>query len=187
MYTKISKLILGAVFIFGLTTALAKNASPAKTQKIPSIKIIGGKKTMDLSQYKGKPVLISNIATKCGYTPQLEGLESVYKKYKDKGLVVIGIPSNDFGGQTPEDEEGVKKFCKLNYGVSFPLTAKTVVKGEKKHPLITHLLSQSDNKDEIAWNFEKFLLDKDGKVVSRFKSSVKPDSKEITEKITSIL
>jgi glutathione peroxidase len=184
MYNKIVRFILGAVFIFGLTPALAKKSS---SSKIPTIKRIGGKKTMDLSQYKGKPVLITNIATQCGYTPQLEGLESVYKKFKGKGLVVIGIPSNDFGGQTPEDEEGVKKFCKINYGVSFPLTAKTVVKGDKKHPLISHLLSQSDNKDEIAWNFEKFLLDKEGKVVGRYKSSVKPESKEITEKITSLL
>ena len=101
MSIKFFKFILAAVCIFGLSTAFAKKSAPAKTKTTPTIKLIGGKKTMDLSQYKGKPVLITNIATKCGYTPQLEGLESVYKKFKDKGLVVIGIPSNDFGGQTP--------------------------------------------------------------------------------------
>ena len=103
---------------------------------------IGGK-PMDLSTYKGKPVLLVNIATKCGYTPQLEGLEALHKKYKEKGLVVLGVPSNEFGGQTPEDNEGVKKFCKLNYGVSFQLTEKTVVKGDDKHPLIKSLIAGS--------------------------------------------
>ncbi len=152
-------------------------------QKINNI----GGKPMDLTQYKGKPVLMVNIATKCGYTPQLEGLEALYQKYKDKGLVVVGIPSNDFGGQTPEDNEGVKKFCKLNYGVSFPLTEKAVVKGEKKHPLIANLISQSDNKKDIEWNFEKFLIDKNGQLVERYGSSVKPEDKELTDKIVSLL
>lgn len=147
---------------------------------------IGGK-AMDLSEYKGKPVLLVNIATKCGYTPQLEGLEALYKKYKDQGLVVVGIPSNDFGGQTPESDEGVKQFCKLNYGVSFPLTAKTVVKGKDKHPLIQNLLEQAKDKSEIGWNFEKFLIDKDGKLVERFSSSVKPEDKQLSEKIASLL
>lgn len=151
-----------------------------------NIKTIGGKK-MDLSAYKGKAVLVVNIATKCGYTPQLDGLEKLYKENKEKGLVVVGIPSNDFGGQTPESNEGVAKFCKLNYGVSFPLTEKAVVKGDKKHPMIAELISQSSNKDEIGWNFEKFLVDKEGKLVERYGSSVKPNDKALTDKIAALL
>ncbi len=142
---------------------------------------------MDLKQYKGQPVLMVNIATQCGYTPQLDGLEKLYNQYKAKGFVVVGVPSNDFGSQTPESNEGVKKFCLLNYGVSFPLTEKVVVKGDQKHPLIANLISQSSDKKEIGWNFEKFLIDKEGKLVERFSSSVKPEDKELTEKIASLL
>lgn len=171
------------LFLIILTFGLSINAGTLYDQQINNI---GGKK-MDLSAYKGKPVLLVNIATKCGYTPQLEGMEKLHQQYKDKGLVVLGIPSNDFGGQTPEDNEGVKKFCKLNYGVTFPLTEKAVVKGEKKHPLIADLISQSDNKSEIGWNFEKFLVDKNGKLVERYDSSVKPLDKKLTDKITTLL
>ncbi len=143
--------------------------------------------SMDLSAYKGKPVLLVNIATQCGYTPQLKSLETLYQKYKDKGLVVIGVPSNDFGGQTPQENKDVKKFCELNYGVTFPLTIKTVVKGKDKHPLITHLISESTDKNEIGWNFEKFLVGKDGKVVGRYSSSVKPEDKVLDDKIAGLL
>ncbi len=165
------------------TNSFAAEASSLHGKKFKSI----GGKTMDLADYKGKPVLLVNIATQCGYTPQLEGLENLYKQYKEKGFVVLGIPSNDFGGQTPESEEGVKKFCKLNYGVSFPLTAKTVVKGSDKHPLIASLIEQSSDKAEIAWNFEKFLVDKSGRLVARFPSAVKPDDEKLKEKIASVL
>lgn len=146
------------------------------------INSIDGKK-MDLSSYKGKSILFVNIATQCGYTGQLKGLESLYQKYKDKGFVILGIPSNDFGGQTPEAEKDVKKFCLLNYGVSFPLTSKTVVKGNEKHPLVSSLLKAGSNSDEIGWNFEKFLLDKNGKLVGRYKSAVKPGDAELIKAI----
>jgi glutathione peroxidase len=158
-------------------------AQSIHTQKIKSI----GGKQMNLSEYKGKPILLVNIATKCGYTPQLNGLEKVYQKYKDQGLVVLGIPSNDFGGQTPENNEGVKKFCKLNYGVTFPLTEKAVVRGEQKHPLIASLITQSSNKKEIGWNFEKFLVNKDGKLVERFGSSTSPEDAQLAKKIEGLL
>ena len=114
---------------------------------------------------------------------QLKDLESLYKKYKKQGLVVLGVPSNDFGGQTPEADEEVKKFCLLNYGVSFPLTAKTVVKGSKKHPVISNLLSQGSNKAEIAWNFEKFLIGKDGKLIGRYDSATSPTDEALNKKI----
>lgn len=142
---------------------------------------------LKLDAYKGKPVLVVNIATQCGYTPQLKGLETLYQKYKDKGFVVVGVPSNDFGGQTPEDNKDVKKFCELNYGVTFPLTAKTVVKGDKKDPWVTSLIQQSKDKKEIGWNFEKFLMGPDGQLVERFSSGTKPEAPELTQKIESLL
>lgn len=141
-----------------------------------------GKKTT-FQSYKGKPLLIVNIATKCGYTPQLSGLEKVYQKYKEKGLVVLGIPSNDFGGQTPEGDKDVQKFCQLRYGVTFPLAPKVSVSGENKSPLIQWLLSESANKKEIGWNFEKFLVGKDGKVIARYSSSVSPEDQSISKEI----
>lgn len=143
------------------------------------------RKDKNILANKAKATLIVNIATRCGYTGQLEGLEKIYKSYKDKGFVVIGIPSNDFGGQTPESEEGVAKFCKLNYGVSFPLSKKMVVKGEGKDPLIQYLIKK-DNK-EISWNFEKFLVDHNGKLIARFPSSVTPDSDSITLAVEKLL
>ena len=160
--------------------AIMASASDFYGQEISSI---NGSK-LDLNAYKGKPVLVVNIATQCGYTGQLDGLEKLHDKYKDKGLVVLGIPSNDFGGQTPESEADVAKFCKMNYGVSFPLTAKTDVKGADKHPIVKSLIGSGD---EIAWNFEKFLVGKDGSVKGRYKSAVKPDDSELIKAIESNL
>lgn len=160
----------------------------ANTMYNEKITIIDGtKKETTLNEYKGKPILIVNIATQCGYTKQLDGLEKIYEKYKSKGLVVLGVPSNDFGGQTPEADNDVKKFCKLRYGVTFPLTTKQVVKGEGKHPLIAQLTTVDGKSQEIAWNFEKFLLDKSGKLVGRFKSSVEPQSDELVKNIEKVL
>lgn len=151
-----------------------------------SFTTVDGNKTT-LQSYKGKPLLIVNIATKCGFTPQLSGLEKVYQKYKDKGLVVLGIPSNDFGGQTPEVDKDVQKFCQLRYGVTFPLADKVSVSGDKKSPLIQWLLNESANKKEIAWNFEKFLVGKDGKVITRFSTTTSPEDKKITKEIEAAL
>jgi len=147
-----------------------------------TIKSIDGE-NMDLSAYKGKTVLFVNIATKCGYTPQLKGLEELYQNNKNKNFVVIGLPSNDFGGQTPEAGKDVKKFCALNYGVTFPLTEKLVVKGDKKHPFVANMINASGDSSEIGWNFEKFLVDKNGKVVQRFKSSTKPNDTKLVDLI----
>jgi glutathione peroxidase len=147
-----------------------------------NVTTIEGQKT-SLSTYKGKPLLFVNIATQCGYTPQLSGLEKLYQKYKSKGLVVIGIPSNEFGGQTPENDKDVKKFCQLNYGVTFPLTSKTTVLGEQKSPLVQWLLKEGPNNKEIGWNFEKFLVSKQGKVLARFESSVTPEDAKLAAAI----
>jgi glutathione peroxidase-family protein len=139
---------------------------------------------IDLKEFKDKSVLVVNIATRCGYTGQLDGLEKLYKKYKEKGFTVIGVPSNDFGGQTPEGNKEVVKFCRLKYGASFPISAKQVVTGDKKHPLYKYLTGLTEN-EEIGWNFTKFLFDKKGKLVKRFSSSVSPSDETLIKAIES--
>lgn len=142
---------------------------------------------MDLSEYKGKVVLVVNIATRCGYTGQLDGLEKLYQRFKDKGLVVLGVPSNDFGSQTPEGNDEVKKFCQLNYGVSFPLTPKMVVSGAQKDSLFKWLTKSENAEKEIAWNFEKFLINRTGKLINRFPSKIAPDDVQLTQAISAAL
>jgi len=146
------------------------------------VKDIKGKDS-DLSIYKGKPVLVVNVASKCGYTPQYEGLESLYKKYKDKGLVIIGFPANNFGGQEPGSDEQIAEFCKLNYGVSFPMMSKISVKGADQNELYRYLTNNAPVKGDVGWNFEKFLIGKDGSIKGRYGSAVSPESKEITTAI----
>jgi len=130
-----------------------------------------------LSNYAGKVILIVNVASKCGYTYQYEGLEKLYQAYKDKGLVILGFPSNDFLGQEPGTEEQIKDFCTLTYGVSFPMFSKVTVKGRKSHPLYTYLTSKDTNgkfAGAITWNFNKFLIGRDGKTLARFGSKDEP-------------
>ncbi|MDF3820981.1 glutathione peroxidase [Leptospira sp. 96542] len=136
-------------------------------------------KEVPLDQYKGFPVLVVNVASKCGYTPQYEGLEKVYKTFKDKGLKIVGFPSNDFGAQEPGSETEIVEFCKLNYGVSFDLMKKTKVLGKDKDPIYKFLTETAPETGDVKWNFEKFLISKDGKVVKRFKSSTAPESMEL--------
>lgn len=142
-----------------------------------------------LSTYEGKVLLIVNTASECGYTPQYEGLQALYEKYKDRGFEVLGFPANNFGGQEPGTDEEIKKFCSVNYSVTFPLFSKISVKGEDQHPLFRFLTSAEnpDFKGEIKWNFEKFLVNKNGELVHRFRSPVEPRSEEITGAIESEL
>lgn len=151
-------------------------------------KLIDGSETT-LAQYKGKVILLVNIASQCGYTPQLDDLQKLHEKYSEKGLVVVGVPSNDFGGQTPEGDKEMKKFCRLRYGVKFPLLSKGVVIGKEKRDLYKYLTEKSPKlyRGAVAWNFEKFLISKDGSVVGRFKSSVKPLDSELVKSIESQL
>lgn len=142
---------------------------------------------MSFDQYKGSVVLLVNIATKCGYTPQLDDLEKLSQEYKDKDFVIVGIPSNDFGGQTPESSEDAAKFCRLKYGVTFPILEKVVVKGEDKTELFKWIQSARSDKKEIAWNFEKFLFDKKGLLQTNYGSKQKPLDKELKSKIDSLL
>jgi len=144
------------------------------------VKTIKGKETT-LEPYKGKVMLIVNVASKCGYTPQYEGLEILYKKYKEKGLVILGFPCNQFSSQEPGSEAEIQNFCRVNFGVTFPMFAKINVNGDQTHPLYRYLKSQQPGflgTESIKWNFTKFLVDKEGKVVDRFGSSTKPKSLE---------
>lgn len=129
-----------------------------------------------MSSLKGKAVLIVNIASQCGFTPQLDDLEKLHDRYNKKGVVILGVPSNDFGGQTPEDDKGMKEFCQKKYSVSFPLLSKGTVKGQKTRPLYQFLTQQSgqDFQGEIGWNFVKFLVNREGVVVKRWASMVNP-------------
>lgn len=147
-----------------------------------SVKTMDGE-TKKLSDYKGKAILIVNVASKCGYTPQYEGLEKIYLKYKDRGFEVLGFPCNDFGDQEPGTNDEIRTFCESKYDITFPLFDKIQVLGDNKSPLYERLINNSDPKGDISWNFEKFLIDKNGDIVARFKSKVKPESEEITSLI----
>jgi glutathione peroxidase len=141
--------------------------------------------TIDFASFKGKKILIVNTASQCGYTPQYEGLEALYKKYQDK-LVIVGFPANNFGGQEPGTNTEIKEFCKKNYGVTFPMAAKVSVKGDDKAPIFKWLTSKSENgvlDAEIGWNFGKFLLDEKGNLITYFPSKVTPMSEELTSKL----
>ncbi len=128
-----------------------------------------------LSQFKGQVALVVNVASKCGFTSQYEGLEALYAKYKDQGFVVLGFPSNDFGQQEPGSEKEIKDFCRLTYGVNFPMFKKGPVKGKDKQEIYKYLVSQSGG-DEIGWNFNKFLVGRDGRVIDRYGSFTSPSS-----------
>jgi glutathione peroxidase len=130
-------------------------------------------------------VLLVNVASKCGYTPQYTGLQSLYTKYKDKGLVVVGVPANNFGGQEPGTNEEIKTFCSRNYNVTFPIMSKVSVKGDDKTPLYGYLTENTGG--DVKWNFTKFLVDKNGKIVSRFESKVTPESPELTSAVEKAL
>jgi glutathione peroxidase len=139
---------------------------------------IDGKETT-LEPYKGKVMLIVNVASECGFTKQYDGLQSLYAKYKDKGLVVLGFPCNQFGSQEPGTEKEIQNFCRVNFGVTFPMFAKIKVNGEETHPLYVYLKAQQPGvlgSEMIKWNFTKFLVDKNGKVVERYGSSTTPES-----------
>jgi glutathione peroxidase len=163
----------------------------AKANSIYDFKVkdIDGKE-VDLSKYKGKVLLIVNVASRCGHTPQYETLEKLYKDKKDKGLVILGFPANEFGGQEPGTNEEIKTFCTSKYNVTFDMFSKIVVKGDGQAPLYKYLTSEAANPKttgDIKWNFTKFLVSRDGKILTRFEPKVKPDSKEVLDAIDAAL
>lgn len=172
-----------------LCSLLAMTTLAASAQSLYDIKLkdIDGKDT-SLAAYKGKAVLIVNVASKCGYTKQYAGLEATYQKYKDQGLVILGFPCNQFGGQEPGTNEEIKKFCSSKYSVTFPLFDKIEVNGANRHPLYVALAGKdSPFPGDIKWNFNKFLVGKDGKILQRFDSKVTPDSEELTKAVETAL
>jgi glutathione peroxidase len=150
---------------------------------------IDGKPT-PLATYKGKVALIVNVASQCGFTPQYAGLEALYEKYKDQGLIVLGFPANNFGGQEPGTNDEIKQFCTRNYKVTFPMFAKVSVAGDDKTPLYQYLTSKEANEKtagEIRWNFTKFVVGRDGKVIARFEPDVAPEDPELVTAIEAAL
>ena len=183
-----------------LTAVIAAAAIMFTSQKEPVM--AGGTSVLDfkmrdidgkdvkLDKYKGNVLLIVNTASKCGYTPQYEGLQSIYTKYKDKGFYVLGFPANNFGAQEPGTETEIKEFCTSKYHVTFPMFAKISVKGEDQHPLYKFLTDKATDPEfagDITWNFNKFLVDKKGKVVARFSSKDTPESDAVTAAIEKYL
>ena len=138
------------------------------------------KNQVNLSDYDGKVLLIVNVASKCGFTKQYDGLQSIYEKYKDQGFEVLGFPCNDFGGQEPGTNEEIQEFCSLNFNVTFQMFDKVKVLGDEKHPLF-RILTDNPNTgtSNIKWNFEKFIIDKKGNVIERFRSRIEPESDEL--------
>jgi glutathione peroxidase len=144
-----------------------------------SVKTIDGQEK-SLGDYAGNVLLIVNVASYCGYTGQYSGLENLNKKYRDKGLRVLGFPCNDFGAQEPGSNEEIVQFCDRNYGVTFDLFDKVNARGGDKHPLYARLTSSVEPKGDVSWNFEKFLISKNGEIIARFKSGTTPESSELT-------
>jgi glutathione peroxidase len=145
-----------------------------------------GQKSM-MNHFKGKVLLIVNTASKCGFTSQYEGLQKIYEKYRSQGLEIIGVPCNQFLFQEPGSNAEIKKFCELKYKTTFPLLDKSNVKGSKQHALYKFLQNNYEDKSDVAWNFEKYLVSRDGKVLNRFKSTVKPEDERITKAIQEAL
>ena len=200
-------LVAGAVVLSGVSLFAARPAYPENVVKEPTkapaaskdgkpgspldftVQDINGKDTK-LSQYKGKVVMIVNVASKCGYTPQYEQLEAVYKKYADKGFVILGFPANNFNQQEPGTNEEIQTFCKSKFGVTFPMMSKISVVGADKAPLYHYLTEKQTAGDfagEIGWNFNKFIVDRNGNLIARYNSKVKPDDKTVTEEIEKAL
>lgn len=173
---------------FAAVLALAASQTHAACQGgllDKSEKRLLGKSENLCTAYAGKVVLVVNTASQCGYTPQYEGLEALYKNYKSQGLVVLGFPSDQFGGQEFADDKEIAKFCKANFGVSFPMFTKSDVKGDKANPLFKDLIAATGQTP--SWNFNKYLIGRDGKAVSHYGSDTKPQSADLTKAIEAAL
>jgi glutathione peroxidase len=181
---------LSVVSLAGISYVLAAEDAKSAEKPVPAVlnytmKSLAGE-DVKLSQFQGKVILIINTASECGFTPQYEGLQALYTKYKDKGLVLLGFPANDFGQQEPGTDSQIATFCKENYGVRFPMFSKISVLGNTKAPLYQYLTDARNDPTklgEVQWNFEKFLISKDGKIVNRWRSATTPQSDEVVKAI----
>ena len=175
--------------VFALVFMFAMSAFAASSVLDFTMKSIEGQPT-PLSAYQGKAVLVVNVASRCGFTPQYTALEATYRHYKDQGFIILGFPANDFMGQEPGTDQEIQQFCKAKYEVTFPMFSKISVKGDDQAPLYKFLTDQGTNPTapgEIKWNFTKFLIGRDGKVAARFEPAVKPDSPAVIQAIESAL
>jgi glutathione peroxidase len=182
--SKMNKIIMIISLLIVIATFQAEEQSMNSICDFEMINIQGD--TLKLSEYAGKVILVVNTASKCGFTYQYEGLEKLYKTYKDSGFVILGFPANNFLKQEPGNNEEIAEFCSINYGVTFPMFSKISVKGKNMHPLYNYLTSKDTNPEfggKITWNFNKFLISKEGKIINRFGSREKPESKKIIEAI----
>ena len=172
---KISSVIVFTFLLLGCSSAQKNGTTTA--QSFYDFKALNMQnKEVSMSDYMGKVVLVVNTASKCGFTPQFAGLEELYKKYKDQGVVILGFPCNQFGNQDPGTDEEIQSFCQVNYGVTFPMFSKIDVNGKNAHPIYKYLKNSLSGAitDDIKWNFTKFLIDKSGKPIKRYGSNVKP-------------
>jgi glutathione peroxidase len=175
--------------ILAFTAVLIQTMALGETASVYDIKLntLEGKPS-SLRDFKGKVVLLVNVASQCGLTPQYKGLQAIQEKYEAKGFTVVGVPCNDFGAQEPGSSDEIRKFCSDKYKVSFPLMEKVHVKGSEQHPLYTRLTGkESEFPGDIKWNFGKFLIGQDGKVLKRFEPQTKPDAEEVTKAIEDAL
>ncbi|QDT14532.1 glutathione peroxidase [Alienimonas californiensis] len=191
-------LFVGLALVAGLTVGAAAVVSPAAAgphddQKLDTVldhkvQNLDGAE-VDLAQYRGKVVLIVNVASQCGFTKQYKPLEKIYERYRDEGFVILGFPCNQFGGQEPGSPAEIAAFCEKNYGVQFPLMGKVEVKGDNASPLYQELTAEGTTADPgpVKWNFEKFLVGRDGRVIERFRSQASPDSKPVVAAIKAAL
>ncbi|WP_417461374.1 glutathione peroxidase [Kordiimonas sp.] len=181
---RLKSIMAAAVILMGSAGAHAASATSAHDFTLTSIEFT----EMPMAQYDGKAVLLVNTASYCGYTPQYEGLQALWEEYREKGLVVVGVPANDFGDQEPGSERNIKNFCKVNFQVDFPMTKKMVVNGgEGNAEIYDWLASELGEDSRPKWNFHKYLIGKDGKPVAYFTSKVEPQSSELKAAIDQAL
>ena len=182
-----ARLLLAAAAFTGaiMTLAVAKE-KPAASVLGFTMKSIEGE-DVPLSKYKGKVILIVNVASECGFTPQYKDLEALYLKYKEKGFMILGFPANNFGAQEPGTDQEIKTFCSSTYGVTFDMFSKISVKGDDQHPLYRFITSDPAYGGEVKWNFQKYLVDREGTIVGKYLSRVTPMSDELTSAIENAL
>ena len=178
--------LIGVLMLSFFTKSSAKETKPQNAYDFSFSALMSDKK-LALADYKEKVILVVNTASECGFTPQYKDLEKLYETYKDKGLVIIGVPSNDFGKQEPGTSDQIAKFCELNYGVTFPMAKKEVVSGKDAHPFYQWAKSELGTLSAPKWNFSKYLIDKKGKLVDYYISTTNPMDEKVTKKIEKLL
>lgn len=181
MTLRIRNAVSGCFLVFVLAVTLAQPGLAGSVYDYTLPSIDGGE--LDLASFKGQPLLVVNTASRCGFTPQYDGLQSLWETYRDRGLVVIGVPSNDFGEQEPGERNDIKKFCSVNFNVDFPMSDKVSVRGSDAHPVYQWLASTLGASSRPRWNFYKYLIDANGQPVAYFSSMTRPNSSKITKAI----